>query len=201
MLVSQVSKRKRSLSSVHEMFDNTQMTFGEASVISTKFEAFRTSHFRLLMENLGVLEETFDDSEALRLEKDIILQIEKLGALELFNVCLSRSLGTSLASDHTDRVDDYKGKVVVHSSKKKENKTRRKRAFVATTVSSPSLTLKADPEDLLRFSASFLKKASNPKNKRTMVAKREAEMSKGVKVSVLSRNREILYHDCKLHKH
>ncbi|KAL2318166.1 hypothetical protein Fmac_032042 [Flemingia macrophylla] len=178
----EVNKRKRSLSSVREMFDNTQMSFGEVSAVSKKFESFRASHFRLLMENLSVLEETFVDSETLRLEKDIILQLEKLGALELFNVCLSRSLGTSLVLGNTNKVDDSKGKVVVQSSKKKENKSRRKRASNATTVSSPSLTLKSDQEDLLRFSASFVKRASNTKNKRIVVAKREAEMSKGVKV-------------------
>lgn len=173
---TEVNKRKRSV------FDNTQMSFGEVSAVSSKFESFGASHFRLLMENLSVLEETFADSEALRLEKDIVLQLEKLGALELFNVCLSRSLGTSLVSDYTNKVDDNKGKVVVQSSRKKENKSRRKRVSNATTVSSPSLTLKVDQEDLLRFSASFVKRASNTKNKRIMVAKREAEMSKGVKV-------------------
>ncbi|KAG4933794.1 hypothetical protein JHK87_047796 [Glycine soja] len=103
-------------------------------------------------------EETFVDSEALR------------------------SLGTSLVSNYADKVDDYKDKVVVQSSKKKENKTRRKREFVSTAVSSQSLTLKANQEDLLGFSASLVKRAPNTKNKRILVAKREAEMSKGVKV-------------------
>lgn len=166
------------------MIDNTQLPFGE-------------SHFRLLMENLGVLEETFADSEAVRLEKDIILQLGKLGALELFNVCLTRSFGTSLASDHADglleqvgenkrdcNVDDCIGRVVVKSSKRKENKTRRKRACVAAEASSQSLLpLKANQEDLLGFPSSFVKRESNTKNRRLMIAKREAEMSEGVKVS------------------
>ena len=132
------------MSSVHKIFDNSQMPFGEVSTVSTKFESFRAQHFRMLMENLCVLEETFVDSEALRLEKAIILQLGKVGALELFNVCLSRSVGTSLVSNYVVKVDDYKDKVVVQSSKKKENKTRRKREFVATVVSSQSLTLKAN---------------------------------------------------------
>ena len=183
------------------MIDNTQMPFGEVSTVSKKFESFRAQHFRFLMENLCVLEETFVDSEALRLEKAIILQLGKLGALELFNVCLSRSLGTSLVSNYADKVDDYKDKVVVQSSKKKENKTRRKREFVSTAVSSQSLTLKANQEDLLGFSASLVKRAPNTKNKRILVAKREAEMSKGVKVSALPRKYGILYHFCKLQKH
>ncbi|KAG4949775.1 hypothetical protein JHK86_043014 [Glycine max] len=85
-------------------------------------------------ENLCVLEETFVDSEALRLEKAIILQLGKVGALELFNVYLSRSVGTSLVSNYVVKVDDYKDKVVFQSCKKKENKTRRKTKFVATAV-------------------------------------------------------------------
>ncbi|KAG5126927.1 hypothetical protein JHK82_027762 [Glycine max] len=116
----------------------------EVSTVSTKFESFRAQHFRMLMENLCVLEETFVDYEAWRLEKAIILQLGEVGALELFNVCLSRSVGTSLVTNYAVKVDDYKDKVVVQSSKKKENKTRRKREFVATTVSSQSLTLKAN---------------------------------------------------------
>ncbi|KAG4996975.1 hypothetical protein JHK84_028008 [Glycine max] len=116
------------------MIDNTQMPFGEVSTVSTKFESFRAQHFRMLMENLCVLEETFVDYEAWRLEKAIILQLGEVGALELFNVCLSRSVGTSLVTNYAVKVDDYKDKVVVQSSKKKENKTRRKREFVATTV-------------------------------------------------------------------
>ena len=185
MFVFQVNKGKRSLSSVHEMIDNTQLPFKE-------------SHFGLLMENLGVLEETFTDSEAVRLEKNIILQLEKLGALELFNVCLTTSFGTSCISNCTHKVleqveenkrnrkvDDYTGKVIVHSSKRKEN--RRKRGSVSTAPSSRSLPLDDNQEDPLRSSpASFAKRASNTKNKRTVIAKREVEMSKGVKVSLSS---------------
>ncbi|KAG4946929.1 hypothetical protein JHK87_042936 [Glycine soja] len=92
----------------------------------------------------GLVEETFVDSEALRLEKAIILQLGKAGAPELFNVYLSRSVGTSLVSNYVVKVDDYKDKVVFQSCKKKENKTRRKTKFVATAVSSQSLTLKAN---------------------------------------------------------
>ncbi|KRH16276.1 hypothetical protein GLYMA_14G145200v4 [Glycine max] len=157
MLLSQENKGKRSLSSVNKMIDNTQMHFGEVS-----------THFCLLMDNLFVLEETFADYEALRLEKAIILQLEKLGALKLFNVCLSRSLGTSPVSDYADKVNDYKDKVVVQSRKRKENKTRRENL----------LPRQFHPS----FSASVVKRVPNTKNKRIIVAKREAEISKGLKV-------------------
>lgn len=184
MFVFQVNKGKRSLSSVHEMIDNSQLPFEE-------------SHFGLLMENLGVLEETFADSEALRLEKNIILQLEKLGALELFNVCLTTSFGTSCILNCTHKVleqveenkrnhkvDDYTGKVIVHSSKRKENR-RRKRGSVSIAPSSRSLPLDDNQEDPLHSSpASFVKRASNTKKKRAGIAQREVEMSKGVKVSL-----------------
>ncbi|KAJ1380346.1 Winged helix-like DNA-binding domain superfamily, partial [Sesbania bispinosa] len=179
---TKVNKGKRSLSSVDEMIDNTQLRFGEAD-------------FHLLMENLGVLEATFADSETLTLERDITLQLEKLGALKLFNICLSRSFGTSLILAYSDglheqagenkrncKVDDYIGKVFIQSSKKKENKPRRTGAFIPTSASSQSLPLKANQEDLLHYPASFVKRASNTKSRRIMIAKREAEMSKGVKV-------------------
>jgi RNA polymerase sigma factor len=187
MLVFQVNRGKRLVSSVHEMIDNTRLPFGE-------------SHFGLLMENLDVLEETFADSEALRLKKNIILQLEKLGALELFNVCLTASSGTSHVSACTEegkvvekvelnkrnrKVDDYTGKVVVQSSKRKENRTRRKGASVTVAPSSKSLPLEDNQEDPLRPAATFVKKASNTKNRRAMIAQREVEMAKGVKVSLL----------------
>ena len=47
------------------------------------------------------------------------------------------------------------------STRNKENKTRRKTKFVATAVSSQSLTLKANQEDLLGFSASVVKRVPN----------------------------------------
>ncbi|MCH96669.1 RNA polymerase sigma factor sigC-like, partial [Trifolium medium] len=85
------------------------------------------------------------------------------------------------------KVDDYTGKVVVQSSKRKENRTRRKRASVSIAPSSKSLPLEVNQEDPLRSSpaASFVKRASNTKNtknRRAMIAQREVEMAKGVKV-------------------
>lgn len=188
VFVFQVNKGKRSLSGVREMVDNTKLPHGE-------------SHFGVLMENLDVLEETFADSEALRLKKNIILQIEKLGALELFNVCLTTSFGTSRVSSCTEgvleqveenkrnrKVDAYTGKVIVHSSKRKGRRTRRKRLSASIAPSSKSLLLEDNTqEDTLRSSpaASFVKKTSNTKSRRAAIAQREIEMSEGVKVSLL----------------
>ncbi|OIV97818.1 hypothetical protein TanjilG_12575 [Lupinus angustifolius] len=192
-----VNKGKRSRSSVLEVIDDTRMPFGEEiSTASMKYQTFRGIHFRLLLENLGTLEETFADSEAQKLRDDIMLQLGKLGALEFFEACLSRAIEPSRVLDFTNghpnqfgeqrknsRVDEYMDKVVVHSSRKKQNKTRRKRAFTATEILSPSLPLKADreQEELLFVRTSSVKRESNGKN-RIVVARREAEMSKAIKV-------------------
>ncbi|KAK7282948.1 hypothetical protein RIF29_12089 [Crotalaria pallida] len=192
-----VNKGKRSLSSVHEVIDNTQMHFGEEmSPTSTKYQSFKAIHFRLLLENLGTLEETFDDSEARKLKNDIMLQLGKLGALEFFEACLSRAVEPSrvlyFTNGHPDQVgalqkngklDVYTDKVFVQSSRKKQNKTRRKRAFGATEILPQPLPLKVDQDDLLRARpSSSVKRESNGKNRRMVVARREAELSKGVKV-------------------
>ncbi|MED6192114.1 hypothetical protein PIB30_007293 [Stylosanthes scabra] len=168
-----------------------QRVFGEEiSTASLKFQSFRAIHYRLLMENLGTLEQTFSDSEALKLKSDILLQLGKLGALELFNVCLSRSLEPSLhdaveLGEHQKKnikVDEKIGKVFVQSTRKKQNK-RTQKAFTAIDVPLQPLTSKGDDkEHRLHSLPASVKKASNCKNRRIMVARREAEMSKGVKV-------------------
>jgi RNA polymerase sigma factor len=48
------------------------------------------------------------------------------------------------------------------------------------------LPLEDNQEDPLRPAATFVKKASNTKNRRAMIAQREVEMAKGVKVSLLA---------------
>ncbi|XP_028802154.1 RNA polymerase sigma factor sigC [Neltuma alba] len=196
-----VNKGKKSLNSVYEMIDNPQMPFGEETfATSTNFQSFKASHFRLLMENLDILEETFSDSEVLRLEKDIILQLGKLGALEFFNSRLSGSLQTSsfldISDKHPEQVGEHKtngqadyhlGKSVVRS-KRKENKPRRKRALTSEPIQ----------EDLLRLAASNVKRASNYKNRRVIIAKKEAEMSTAVKVLIgLERIRAAMEEDTK----
>ncbi|MED6217954.1 hypothetical protein PIB30_022413 [Stylosanthes scabra] len=167
-----------------------QRVFGEEiSTASLKFQSFRAAHYRLLIENLGTLEQTFADSEALKLESDILLQLGKLGALELFNACLSRSLELSSHTvelgEHRKKnikVDEKIDKVFVQSTRRKQNK-RTQKAFTAVDVPLEPLTSKADDkEHTLHSLPASAKKASNCKNRRIMIARREAEMSKGVKV-------------------
>lgn len=177
------------------------MPFGEEIfTTTTHFQSFRASHFRLLMRNLDILEETISDSEAVRLEEDIILQLRKLGVLDFFNTRLSGSPETSRFLDFSDqrpeqvgehhttsKADDHLGKVVVLSTRKKENKPRRRKALTSIEVSSQSLPSKSIQEGVLHLPDSSVKRTSNYKSRRTMVAKKEAEMSKAVKVCLLSR--------------
>ncbi|KAJ7958850.1 RNA polymerase sigma factor [Quillaja saponaria] len=187
--------RKRSRNGLPEMADGTRMSFEEGSSTSfTSLQPFKASHFRLLMENLGVLEGTFADSEAIGLEKDILMQLGKLGALHLFSTCLSRSLKSSnifeYSSAHPENIGEHKTnwrmgdhlpKVIIRSGKNERKKFRRERAVNANEVPSQSLLSENTREGLLPFPASSVKRISNSKNRRLMVAKNEAEMSKAIK--------------------
>lgn len=63
------------------------MTTGENNLQGRK-----ASDFSILMENLDMLEATFSDSYVGRLEREILGQLERLGALKLFHACLSKTL-------------------------------------------------------------------------------------------------------------
>ncbi|EPS65656.1 hypothetical protein M569_09119, partial [Genlisea aurea] len=98
--------------------------------------AVKTSRFVLLMKNLDTLENMFSDSYAVRLEDDILEQLQRLGAIHLFNSCLSttlRSAETFDSSSHAPadvlrKIDSANCKVIVQSGKKELRKLRRKRA-------------------------------------------------------------------------
>lgn len=157
----------------------------------------KTSQFSLLLENLDILEKSFADSDAWKLEKDILLQLGRLGALKLFHTSLSRTLKTSNVLDLSDvptenigeckinvTSDDHMGKIIVRSRKKEERKFRRQRVSLkncnkVTSLSLPSKTIRNVPGNPTFSSA---EKTSNYKSRRLMIARNEAEMSRGVKV-------------------
>ncbi|XP_050365081.1 RNA polymerase sigma factor sigC [Argentina anserina] len=159
---------------------------GSLTMIDDKEHSFmssaglRTSHFTLLLQNLNVLEETFADSNVLQLEKEIIMQLGRLGALKLFDICLSRTLKTSsfiyLSDIPTEPIEENKieRKNIVRSGKKEERKSRKRPP--------DSLPLKPMKEGFKKPIPSSVRKASNSRSRRVMMAKNEAEMSVGVKV-------------------
>ncbi|PON71375.1 RNA polymerase sigma factor [Trema orientale] len=154
----------------------------------------KASHFSLLMQNLCVLEESFSDSDVLRLEKKILLQLGRLGALTLFNSCLSRTLETSNSLDLSDTITEYIGKnktsntmdshtsrIVVRTSKNEDRKSRKRRLEKPKNLSS-QLHSKTIWQGLLQPSVSSVKRSKYPRQKRLALAKKEAEISAGVKM-------------------
>lgn len=123
---------KRSYSSINYTVDDTPSSSKE-----------RTSRFSLLLENLTMLEELFSDTDRLKLESDILLQLRKLGALELFNACLNRTLNATtndmqLSNILTEKIAKRKtNEVIVRSSKKEERKSRRARASSKNALKFP----------------------------------------------------------------
>lgn len=156
-------------------------------------DASSRSDFRLLMENLNVLELTFADSDALRLEREILQQLGKLGALKLFNSHLSRIVKTSnvldLSDVHTeeqkmnDSRDYHMGKILVPSKRKGKRKLKTARvseeSIETSLLSLPSEALQEGLKQPTTFSA---ERALNSRGRRLMIARNEAEMSKGVQV-------------------
>ncbi|KAJ9183534.1 hypothetical protein P3X46_007376 [Hevea brasiliensis] len=183
-------------------------TIDDAEVLSVKYDILvpsssskeKNSRFSLLLENLNILEESFADSDALNLERDILLQLGRLGALKLFNTCLRRTL----ADVPTENIGECKinnasndlvNEVIIRSGKKQERKSRRERASskigrLAYSLSLPSEHIQNGPGKPIFSSA---KKASNFKSRRLIIARNEAEMSRGVKmVSELEKIRTTL---------
>ncbi|CAA2983352.1 RNA polymerase sigma factor sigC [Olea europaea subsp. europaea] len=173
--------------------DNIQMSAEEDKLpFLISLQATEASHFSLLMKNLDNLEKMFSDSDVITLERDILQQLKRLGALRLFHTCLSRALKSSTLLDLSDGptelveetrinepVTDHEGKVVVQSGKKEQRRLRRKRALE-----------KGNDSSMLEFSSKTIpgNKISSrrrhliSRKKKLKITKNEAEMSSGVKL-------------------
>ncbi|OIT36910.1 PREDICTED: RNA polymerase sigma factor sigC [Nicotiana attenuata] len=166
----------------------------------------RAPHFSLLMKNIDLLENMFADSEMSRLENNILVQLEKLGALEFFHSRLSRTLHSTFPEvldvprdlieeiEKDDLVGNGINKVVVRSRKKQERKSRRNRASgIANDIITVHPHTKNIQEDMQQPKFYSGKRTHASRNKRQKIAKNEAEMSRGVKlVAELERIRSIL---------
>nr|AKC88680.1 sigma factor [Erodium chrysanthum] len=145
-------------------------------------QASKPAQFNLLMENLSVLEETFADSNVLRLERDILQQLGKLGALKLFDTCLPSNV-FDLSEDIKDIKSSTKDRVFVPSVKKEKRKSGRERVLgKGKKISNLSLTMRTKEKASPQPSVSSAKRASHSRSKRLMVEKHQVEMAKGVKV-------------------
>nr|CAB83107.1 sigma factor 3 [Sinapis alba] len=138
--------------------------------------------YNLLGKNLLALEQTFVALDSLRMERDIMLQMRKLGAAELFNTCLSRSRVSSATSCLPDTgtpelVDDttQEQKTFVHSTRKLRKKARTGNGDQGSSTISSRTTWEG-------IDVPRVRKPSKYRKKRERISRNEAEMSQGVKI-------------------
>lgn len=182
-------------SSLYDVIGNNWEVLTEEDKL--KFlKSSKGKQFSLLMKNLDLLENIFADSCVVGLERDILAQLERLGALELFNTFLSRGQKSfpfsDLTNTPTELVDEtqendllniHTNKIVVTSGKKQERELRRrKRSDTNSDVFTLHLQPKTFKLDSKYPNISSGKTSRNFRNTREKIASSEAEMSKGVKV-------------------
>lgn len=180
---------KSSCKSLHNMINDTQVIFDrDTSVYVRSVQACNASHFHLLMENINVLEDKVSDSELMKLERDILVQLGRLGALQLFHACLSRTMDmTNLQDQVTEhsRVADRKyndlTKNVVLSKRKEERKLRQEKRLQATSKRCACRS-ESSSESSMHHVVSSAAKKTRARGRRAMIAKNEAEMSRGIKL-------------------
>ncbi|KAL1195881.1 RNA polymerase sigma factor sigC [Cardamine amara subsp. amara] len=157
-----------------------QMSSAEKSYLSRSM-----LQYNLLSKNLLALEETFVALDSLRMERDIMLQMGKLGAAELFKTRLSRFRGSSITSCLSDSTEvvmstTLKQQAFVSSRRKLQKKARRS-----------SVTTENGDQDSLPFGSRTTwnnidvpkgRRPSKYRKKRERISRNEAEMSTGVKI-------------------
>ncbi|XP_043707437.1 RNA polymerase sigma factor sigC [Telopea speciosissima] len=182
-------------SKTHSTFSNTieniSMPFPEsAPSYLASLEESSTSRFSLLMENIEKIEEIFVNSKLVRLEREILVLLEKLGALKVFHMFLSRTIKTSTIHDLPDaptklskdhfvggKFDDFVSNIIV-LSRKKEERSRDKLASKSSALSSSLKTVHNGPQ------LSFVPTAKHPqysRGRRLLITRDESEMARNVK--------------------
>lgn len=188
---------KTSHVTINNMMGNDKVSVEEEiSTSHTRLRERMTSRISFLLDNLDTLEKLVADLDALKLERDILLQLGRLGALEFFNACLSRTLQTSNVLDlsavptentgesKTDgMLGDLTGKTVVRTGKKEERKFRRERAASDNGKKTTSLSLPSKTVQNNLPKPTFVKRTSSSSSRRSLIARNEAKMTRGVKVA------------------
>ncbi|KAK8930886.1 RNA polymerase sigma factor sigC [Platanthera zijinensis] len=158
----------------------------DVSIHCTSIITSPSSHFSLLNENVVKIENILADTGSVRLEKEILIHIRRLGALKLFHACLSKSrMPLAEASPNPQQTahfryssNEYPVKqdiTVVPSGKKEERKLRRSRAKEKNCITSPH--------------SSNYKRISTPlatlqSKSRSVITRNESELSMAMKDAV-----------------
>ncbi|KAK1408144.1 hypothetical protein QVD17_39778 [Tagetes erecta] len=171
--------------SVRNMLRDDKITF------LTSLQAKKISQYRLLLENLVVLEDTLADSDVETLEQDILVQLEKIGALKCRRTSFSE-IPKYPCSD--DPLDEELIKPIVPSTRKVERKSKRERTSKKVdevcTVEFHSRAVNHKSSRRVNVSS---RRLSNSKSGRLKITRSEAELSRGVKmVANLERIRKML---------
>ncbi|KAL7594625.1 hypothetical protein Lser_V15G27899 [Lactuca serriola] len=157
----------------------------------TSLQANKISQYRLLLENLVALEDTFADSDVVTLEQDILFQLEKLGALKFLHTSFSQIPKHPFP---TNSITEKTVKPVVPSTRKIKRKSQRERTSTKANdvcmVEFHSQPITRKNSRRVNFSS---KRSSNSKIGKLKFTRNEAELSQGVKmVAELERIRMIL---------
>ncbi|KAK4742822.1 hypothetical protein SAY87_000823 [Trapa incisa] len=198
-----VSTPKRLYSRLNNSDGGSKLFSEENKYTSLKgLQVDPASHFSLLMENVDALEATISSMDLLKLEKDILQHLGRLGALKLFQTCMSKTVGDStcetfhlsyLSTKPNEEIDG-RGETarvvetVIRSGKRRIRKMNRGEPKMADRISKQSLPSFVGGQPINPSARQILNN-----KKRRLIAKSEAEMSKGIKVIAdLERIRTIL---------
>lgn len=146
----------------------------------TSFQANKISQYRLLLENIVVLEDTFSDSDVVKLERDILVQLERIGASKFLRASFSE---IPKYPTLTHSIYEEIAKPIVPSTRKVERRSQRERISKKVngvyTVEFRSQAVNHKNSRRVNLSS---RKLSNCKSGRLKITRNEAELSRGVKV-------------------
>lgn len=153
-----------------------------------------STELSLLMENIDRIEDLTAGADLVRLERDILTYIRRLGAMKLFRTCLSRAPLENAVVDSNfveqeNLSDKSRGSILVSSGKKEQRKLRRERASEKNSKKyAPQIHTKGRRHKIKKtssFQRSGLRKnicLFGLKPRREVIARNESEMSMRVKV-------------------
>ncbi|XP_008799751.2 RNA polymerase sigma factor sigC isoform X1 [Phoenix dactylifera] len=193
---NEVNMDRKLLRGAHDLNRPINMMENDSTAYHARLTASSSLQYNLLMENLDRIEDVFAGTDLVRMQRDILVHIRRLGALKLFHACLSRTRITPTAdnsnflhSEHSGGCSlefplvEQKHNIIVRSGKKKERKLRRRRAL--ERASEVSALLGSSKKNCTTFSLPTglgkLNNSSESRKRRVLIARNESEMSRGVK--------------------